>query len=135
MKTKKLIVLQQRKKKTAWEKVALDFNSMSPGMAQRSVDSLKKFYNNQKEQLRKRLGNEQKEIYRTGGGAPPPPPERDGADKILISIVSEKTLYGVQDSVAPYDDDYNILDKKNEETSNNLYNSRDEAHSIKVRIF
>lgn len=75
---------------------------------------LKKFFNNKKEELRKNLAIEKRELYRMGGGLPPAQHPRDGADQLLVNIIIEKSLYGVPSSIAPFDGDYICIDDDRE---------------------
>ncbi|CAH1111700.1 unnamed protein product [Psylliodes chrysocephalus] len=59
-------------KDAAWDKVSREFNAIIPSCTKRSVESLRKFYENKKKDMRKRTANERMELMRTEGGPPPP---------------------------------------------------------------
>lgn len=86
-------------KKDCWQKVSEEFNAASPSYFYRSIDSLKKFYEKQKEELRKRYALEKKELYKTGGG---PEIKNVLQDDLLMAIVNEKSVKGLDN---PFDSD------------------------------
>ncbi|XP_071052990.1 uncharacterized protein [Onthophagus taurus] len=88
-------------KLSIWKVIADEFNSQSPNSCYRSVDSLKKYYENQKKILRKKVAEERKHIYTTGGGKQFTIIEPD--DGLLLSLVNKKTLYGFQNE---FDSDF-----------------------------
>lgn len=88
-------------KKDAWLKITNEFNSISPNNVLRETNSLKKYYDSIKEDLRKRAGNEKQSCYKTGGG-PPSPNSHNSGDDLVLNIVNKKTIYGLSNS---YDND------------------------------
>lgn len=81
-------------KKEAWRKICEKFNAASPNLHYRPAESLKKYYDKLKEDLRKRCALKKKELYKTGGG-----PELNGKDEMgdefLMSIINKKTVVGL----------------------------------------
>lgn len=86
-------------KKDCWQKVCEEFNAASPSYFHRPIDSLKKFYDKQKEELRKRYAHEKKERYKTGGG---PEMKNDLKDDLLMAIINQKSVKGLD---SPFDSD------------------------------
>ncbi|CAH1114866.1 unnamed protein product [Psylliodes chrysocephalus] len=78
-----------------WEKVTKEFNCMSPGNNKRSTEVLKIFYENNKKKLRKKTANKKIHIKGTGGG-PPDNIKDDPTNDLLLSIMNEKTVYGLK---------------------------------------
>lgn len=93
---KKTNATTTEEKNKAWIKIASEFNAQSPNYIKRSEESLKAYYKNQKELLKKKVGNERKNIYLTGGG----PGSRfiEDKDELLLSIVNNKTVYGLNNT-------------------------------------
>lgn len=81
-----------------WDDITREFNGQAPNSIYRSVESLKKFYDNQKKTLRKRVGEERKDMYTTGGGTAKT--HTDSLDDLLLSIINEKTVFGLKN---PFD--------------------------------
>lgn len=81
-------------KKEVWNKIEKEFNASGPIVAYRSVDSLRRMYENKKKELRKKLGEEKRQRFQTGGGSMTPI-VLDTLDKILIEILNEKCLIGL----------------------------------------
>uniref|UniRef100_A0AAR5NYL1 Regulatory protein zeste n=1 Tax=Dendroctonus ponderosae TaxID=77166 RepID=A0AAR5NYL1_DENPD len=103
---KKTDAVSTQEKQSTWEKITGEFNAICPATIPRTTATIRKFYNNQKEDIRKRIANQKKELYQTGGGGVVSSVQRSNADRILLSIVNNKTLYGVDNSLAPFDDDW-----------------------------
>ncbi|CAH1107047.1 unnamed protein product [Psylliodes chrysocephalus] len=78
-----------------WEKVTKEFNCMSPDNNKRSTEVLRRFYENKKKDLRKKTANKKIHIKGTGGG-PPDNIKDDPTDNLLLSIMNEKTVYGLE---------------------------------------
>ncbi|XP_050509400.1 uncharacterized protein LOC126886483 [Diabrotica virgifera virgifera] len=91
-KTDGVTILQKEK---TWKKIETEFNARSPGLINRSADSLKKYYDNRKKELRKEKAQEKIEVYRTGGGPCAKPPKMESSDEVLLSMVNEKTVSGI----------------------------------------
>ncbi|XP_050516283.1 uncharacterized protein LOC126891144 [Diabrotica virgifera virgifera] len=91
-KTDGVTILQKEK---TWKKIETEFNASSPGLINRSADSLKKYYDNRKKELRKEKAQEKIEVYRTGGGPCAKPPKMESSDEVLLSMVNEKTVSGI----------------------------------------
>ncbi|XP_031328881.1 uncharacterized protein LOC116159922 [Photinus pyralis] len=72
-----------------------DFNSSLPNGVFRDWECLKRFYENQRKEVRKIKSNERQELLRTGGGQVPPTKD-DPADMLLLSIMNEKTVSGLK---------------------------------------
>lgn len=82
-------------KKRIWFEITQKFNAASPNNVFRPTDSLKKYYENLKEDLRKRAGEEKKSLYKTGGG-PPSPTRRLCEDDLLLDIINKKSVFGFE---------------------------------------
>lgn len=78
----------------AWENICHEFNAASTGNIYRNKDVLKRFYENKKKELRKKVAETKMELKKTGGG-PPPDENKDPFDDVLLSIVNEKTVSGL----------------------------------------
>lgn len=91
------------KREETWKLIENEFNAVSPSNMYRGADSLKKLYSNKKKEVRKRVAEEKREALLTGGGpAPKIIKTDDEIDNILLSIMNEKTVYGLTN---PYDCD------------------------------
>lgn len=106
---KKTDAVSVTEKNRAWFSMTQKFNAMSPNNVFRPTESLKKYYDNLKEDLRKRAGEERKSLYKTGGG--PPTPKTPLEDDILLDIVNKKTIYGVDNQF-----DCDVIENHNVET-------------------
>lgn len=93
-------------KNEAWIKLTQEFNALAPNNVFRTTESLKKFWDNAKEDLRKRAGEEKRSLYKTGGG--PPKYNKKPEDELMLDIVNIKTIIGLTN---PYDSDFNIVDE------------------------
>ncbi|KAJ8913083.1 hypothetical protein NQ315_006584 [Exocentrus adspersus] len=98
-------------KVAAWQKITAEFNAVAPNLCTRSTESLKKFYDNKKKEVRKRVAEEKKEIYATGGGTKKDVPI-DSSQDLLLSIINTKTVFGLYN---PSDSDNNIHKQNCEE--------------------
>lgn len=98
---KKTDAVSMQDKKLAWFKITQEFNCISPNNCFRPSDSLKKYYENLKEDLRKRAGHDRQSLYKTGGG-PASPKKKEEYDDILLDLVNKKTIVGLNN---PYDSD------------------------------
>ena len=88
-------------KNSAWERVTTEFNATSPANIYRTKDSIKRFYENKKKELRKKVADGKMEQKKTGGGLPPPAHDEPFED-VLLSITNKKTVYGLE---TPYGGD------------------------------
>ncbi|CAG9763448.1 unnamed protein product [Ceutorhynchus assimilis] len=86
-----------KEKKETWEKICQEFNSASPSLHYRPMESLKKTYEKMKEEIRKKTAELKKELYKTGGGPGPcPEPNKNSRhDELLMSIMSKKSVFGL----------------------------------------
>lgn len=73
--------------------VSTQFNTACPEFVNRSTESLKKYFDNKKREVRKKISEERKEVLLTGGG-PPPRPAGDPAQELLLSILDPLTIFG-----------------------------------------
>lgn len=90
---KKTDAVSSKEKKDVWIKIWKEFNSSSPNLYNRNPESLKKFYDKLKEDVRKRSAQNKMNLYKTGGGEGKWI-EKPG-DEILLSIVQEKSVTGL----------------------------------------
>ncbi|VEN37510.1 unnamed protein product [Callosobruchus maculatus] len=81
-------------KNKTWAKITLEFNAISPGNNNRSVEQLKRFYENKKKELRKKTAERKILLGKTGGG-PPPDDSKENYEDLLLSITNEKTVFGL----------------------------------------
>ena len=101
LENKKTDATTNSEKTDAWKKITQRFNSTSPSMIPRTIDSLRKYYEHMKENLRKRTADQKKELYKTGGGTCKIICTED-TDDLLLSIINKKTVCGLNSS---YDSD------------------------------
>ncbi|CAH1124397.1 unnamed protein product [Ceutorhynchus assimilis] len=78
-----------------WKKIAQEYNSAGPSCP-RAVECLKRCYENRKKLLRKSVAAERREIYKTGGGLPDNQAKKEPLDDLLMSIVSNKSVQGLE---------------------------------------
>lgn len=99
-------------KNVVWQTITAQFNASCPEFVNRSTESLKKYYDNKKREIRKLKAEERKEVLLTGGG---PPPRPDGDDhSLLLSVMDPLTVLGDKNT---FDSD-NIGINKNKKTNN-----------------
>lgn len=84
-------------KLAAWRNITSEFNALAPSSCYRNLQSLKKFYDNQKKDLRKREADKRKQTYLTGGGRPPNL-IKEPTDDLLLSMVNEKGISGLNNA-------------------------------------
>jgi hypothetical protein len=84
-------------KAKTWKQIETEFNARLPNSCRRNSESLKKFYYNKKKELRKSVAEERKEILLTGGG-PAKLLKKDASDNLLLSLMGDKTVYGLSNS-------------------------------------
>lgn len=80
-------------KSQAWFEITKEFNARSPDLTFRGTESLKKYWSNIKEDLRKRVGESRRSLYKTGGG--PPIQSSKPEDDLIMSIVNKKVILGL----------------------------------------
>ncbi|XP_055918361.1 uncharacterized protein LOC129950445 [Eupeodes corollae] len=83
-----------KKKETAWERIASNFNSHSDSACYRTVEALKKFYQGYKKEIRKVAADEKMSRIQTGGGKAIN--VRDENFDLAISIMNPKTITGYE---------------------------------------
>ncbi|KAF5280251.1 hypothetical protein FQA39_LY18074 [Lamprigera yunnana] len=88
-------------KKLALFKITQEFNSVSPNNCFRDSDLLRKYYDNLKEVIRKKAGQQRRSLYKTGVG-PPSSIKKDNCDDLIFDIVNTKTIFGLTN---PFDND------------------------------
>lgn len=81
-------------KNEAWDAITREFNSSNAGTT-RDLESLRRNYENRKKLLRQNMAKQRRELYRTGGGVAPVVTKEPG-DEILMAIVNEKTIAGIE---------------------------------------
>ncbi|KAI4455428.1 apontic [Holotrichia oblita] len=103
-----------KEKENTWKKITSEFNSQCCGNY-RSTESLKKYYENQKKMLRKNVVENKKKMQQTGGGTCTP--RQDKNEDILLSLISNKTVYGLENM---YDSDANCAAAVHEIVEENI---------------
>ncbi|KAI4468172.1 apontic [Holotrichia oblita] len=103
-----------KEKENTWKKITSEFNSQCCGNY-RSTESLKKYYENQKKMLRKNVVENKKKMQQTGGGTCTP--GQDKNEDILLSLISNKTVYGLENM---YDSDANCAAAVHEIVEENI---------------
>lgn len=98
-----------QEKNEVWKKIEAMFNARSPCGIFRSVESLRKHYENKKASVKKDLADEKIAILKTGGGSYTR--KQDPLRDITLSIVNEKTVNGLKNT---YDCDSEIYWKNKE---------------------
>lgn len=105
-----------QEKADAWNMIAGEFNSVSPNNIHRTAESLKKFFENKKKEVRKVVAYEKKEINLTGGGTTPKF-TKDPSHELVLSLMNNKSVFGLTN---PFDSDSInneiILEVNNENT-------------------
>ena len=81
-------------KTRAWENIRNEFNCQSVDFNSRSIEQLKKCYENRKRKVKKDRAEIRQEILKTGGGPPPPPVNPD--DDLVLSVMDPLTVEGDQ---------------------------------------
>lgn len=82
-------------KNTVWKKIEVEFNNKASIACYRNADQLRRLYENKKKELRKKLAEHKRQTFLTGGGPPPPDLILDYFEKILMKILNEKTVRGI----------------------------------------
>nr|CAH7766625.1 unnamed protein product [Callosobruchus chinensis] len=89
-----------RQKDEAWDKITNHFNSQTTVYA-RTKESLRKFYDNLKKNLRKDVTEDKRKTFKTGGGSREI--EKDPTRNLLLDIVNQKSLFALD---TPFGGDY-----------------------------
>lgn len=85
-----------REKECAWKKIESEFNSQSPAGICRTVDNLKKYFENQKKATRKVVANEKRSFFRTGGGSSSTSTvTSDPTFDLTMEIINKKSVCGL----------------------------------------
>lgn len=108
---KKTDAVMVSEKNEAWFKITQEFNSVSPNNVFRPTDSLKKYWENIKDDVRRRAGQDRTSLYKTGGG-PPSPKIKKPEEDVLLGIINKKTIMGLEN---PFDND--CLDENHSENA------------------
>ncbi|KAL1492289.1 hypothetical protein ABEB36_012763 [Hypothenemus hampei] len=117
-----------KQKESTWTEIGNIFNRKSPSGIQRTIESLKKYYENLKKEGRKTVAHNKLEIKKTGGGSADL--QNSIHQDLLLSIINKKTIFGL---VNPFDcDTENTTDngqlEKEQETPdmiNNIIHSQE----------
>ncbi|XP_018577299.1 myb/SANT-like DNA-binding domain-containing protein 3 [Anoplophora glabripennis] len=91
---KKTDAVTSREKTEAWKNITQQYNSSGPSCP-RDVECLKRCYDNRKKLLRKSVAFERRELYKTGGGLPNIKENKEPGDDLLLSIVCDKVINGL----------------------------------------
>lgn len=92
---KKTDAVSNEQKMLGWKKIAEEFNATSPNLQPRTVESIKKFYDNKKKEVRKEVAEEKKELLLTGGGTLPIL-KKDQNQDLILSIMDKTSVHGTQ---------------------------------------
>lgn len=98
---KKTDTVSLNEKTAAWNKITDEFNAISPNNIFRTPESIKKFFNNKKKEVRKIAAEEKKEITLTGGGIAQKF-VKDSSHDLVLSLINKKSVYGLNN---PFDSD------------------------------
>ncbi|GLV54168.1 uncharacterized protein CBL_21012, partial [Carabus blaptoides fortunei] len=110
---KKTNAVTWKDKEEAWNKISEKFSSAMPNMIPRSKESINKFYDKKKKEIRKMSAFQRAEHIKTGGGVPAVL-TNDPTNNILLQIVNEKTIIGLSNT---FDGDNNSIENVAEETN------------------
>ncbi|KAJ8948080.1 hypothetical protein NQ318_008431 [Aromia moschata] len=102
---KKTDAVTNSEKEKAWNKIANEFNAISPSGTFRDGQSLKKTYLNIKMAVRKEVADEKIETFKTGGGIPSKSTSNPLRD-ITLQTMNEKTVFGLNNE---FDSDANKI--------------------------
>lgn len=94
LENKKTDAVSNQKKSEMWAKLAESFNATS-GRSPRDASSLRSKYDDLKKSLRKKLGNNRREVYQTGGGSASVC-NLSSDEELLMSIIGPSTC-GLED--------------------------------------
>jgi hypothetical protein len=92
---KKTGAINWSEKEAAWKKIEEEFNSQSTVF--RSVESLKRFHNNKKKEIRKTAA-EEKRSFRTTGGGKAVVKSTDPVFDLTLEIMNKRTVYGLSNN-------------------------------------
>uniref|UniRef100_A0AAR5QKR3 Regulatory protein zeste n=1 Tax=Dendroctonus ponderosae TaxID=77166 RepID=A0AAR5QKR3_DENPD len=92
---KKTDCISSNQKKKAWVQIANEFNAICPDSSFRDCNTLKKFYENKKKEVRKYVLHEKKHINATGGG-PAFNMKKDICFDYILNMVNHKTVAGLE---------------------------------------
>ncbi|KAG5892344.1 hypothetical protein JTB14_011210 [Gonioctena quinquepunctata] len=81
-------------KNEAWVKIANEFNATSSDLNNRTIDQLKKCYENKKQAMTKKKAQVRQKVLKTGGGLPPPETKKDELDDLVLAIMDLITVEG-----------------------------------------
>ncbi|KAG5863174.1 hypothetical protein JTB14_018830 [Gonioctena quinquepunctata] len=81
-------------KNEAWVKIANEFNATSSDLNNRTIDQLKRCYENKKQAMRKKKAQVRQEVLKTGGGLPPPETKKDELDDLVLATMDLITVEG-----------------------------------------
>lgn len=121
---KKTDAITWKQKDEAWKKVTNIFNSQTTETFARTKESLKKFYDNVKKNVRKEVAAEKYELNKTGGGIVLPVDKEPTTD-LVLDIINEKTVFGFTNI---YDSDYIAQDGTEKETCEEIPKSLEGEH-------
>lgn len=109
---KKTDCVTNKQKEQTWELISNQFNARAPNGVVRNIESLKKFYDNIKKKTRYDVATHKMAAIKTGGGQGTE--IKDPTHELAMSIMNEKTVFGLE----------NIFDS--DVVENNLGNSENE---------
>ncbi|KAJ8931631.1 hypothetical protein NQ314_015425 [Rhamnusium bicolor] len=95
---KKTDAVTTKETNEAWRNITQEFNSSGPSCP-RDVECLKRCYDNRKKLLRRSVAFQRRELYRTGGGLPNVTEKKEPGDDLLLSIVCDKVVNGMDNPV------------------------------------
>ncbi|KAI4468336.1 myb/sant-like dna-binding domain [Holotrichia oblita] len=96
------------KKEEVWQAIEKEFNSHS--LVFRSADVLKRFYNNNKKEMRKLAANTKANMQATGGGPSSSSQSSNPVYDLTLDIINKKTVFGL---INKYDDDAEVILQEN----------------------
>ncbi|CAH1976656.1 unnamed protein product [Acanthoscelides obtectus] len=85
-------------KHEAWGKVSAEFNATSADFNHRSVEQLKRLYENKRMLARKKKADARRDVLKTGGGPPP----KNNEDELVLATMDPVTYEGL---ASPFDSD------------------------------
>ncbi|KAI4466373.1 apontic [Holotrichia oblita] len=97
-----------KKKEEVWQAIEKEFNSHS--LVFRSADVLKRFYNNNKKEMRKLAANTKANMQATGGGPSSSSQSSNPVYDLTLDIINKKTVFGL---INKYDDDAEVILQEN----------------------
>lgn len=115
MSQKKTDAVTWREKEAAWITVEKEFNAQNPSVFHRSKECLKRLYENKKKEVRRKISSEKVQSLCTGGG-PSPVIKNDPTLDLTLSILNQKTVYGMENK---FDDDRPEFNNEEDDTKEN----------------